>query len=179
MDSFQSHARKTQLKCNKKRLTQDQIRLLETSFSFNKKLDPDRKSQLAQELGLPPRQVAVWYQNKRARWKNQSLEVDYKALQVRLESVLEENERLGREVVRLKHELHKAHDVLISFNTAYNNNHSSIPSLSTSCDEVGSSGLLHDSKQHLDRELFACLIAGDQGQFDKPDGRDFFAPSIS
>ncbi|KAL2494961.1 Homeobox-leucine zipper protein ATHB-52 [Forsythia ovata] len=100
MDSFQSQTRK-------KRLTPNQVRLLETSFNFNNKLDPDRKSQLAVQLGVPPRQVAIWYQNKRAREKNQSLETDYKMLQVRLENTVSHNARLKEEVERLKDELSK------------------------------------------------------------------------
>ncbi|XP_047328501.1 homeobox-leucine zipper protein ATHB-52-like [Impatiens glandulifera] len=109
-----SNGRKSQPKINnKKRLTEDQVRLLETSFNFNNKLDPDQKLQLAMELGISSRRVAVWYQNKRARWKSQSLEDDHRTIKMRLESVLTENERLEREVVRLRHDLDKAHDILV------------------------------------------------------------------
>ncbi|KAL3519830.1 hypothetical protein ACH5RR_017979 [Cinchona calisaya] len=177
---FQSISRKNELKFHKKRLTQDQVRLLESSFNFNNKLDPDRKSQLAQELGLPPRKVAIWYQNKRSRWKNENLEVDNKALQLRLESVLADNERLQSEVERLKQELHKAQEMLL---LSVNNNstpYSSFSSqLSSSCDEVGSSNLAHGSKNHLDKEFFACLIGGDQGQFGNTNDHEFFPPSMS
>lgn len=172
MDFFNSQTRKNNLKCHKKRLTQDQVRLLEISFNSNNKLDSNRKSQLAQELGLPPRQVAIWYQNKRARWKSQSLEVDYKALQQRLDNAMLDNERLKLEVERLKEELNKAQEMLLAFNTTTNN----YSSISSSCDEVGSSCLqLHtQSKHHLDKELYACLI-GDEGHF----GHNFFASSMS
>ncbi|OWM88633.1 homeobox-leucine zipper protein ATHB-52 [Punica granatum] len=95
-----------------KRLTEDQVRLLEKSFSSTKKLDPERKLQLAGELGVPPRQVAIWYQNKRARWKTQTLEIDYNALQVKLESALSEKRGLERDVERLQAELRKARDML-------------------------------------------------------------------
>ncbi|KAF8391297.1 hypothetical protein HHK36_023599 [Tetracentron sinense] len=108
MDILQCQSNRHPSKCNKKRLTQDQVRLLETSFTCDKKLEPERKFQLAHELGLPPRQVAIWYQNKRARWKNRSLELDYKALQLRLDNALADNRRLEREVSRLKGELEKA-----------------------------------------------------------------------
>ncbi|XP_059625974.1 homeobox-leucine zipper protein ATHB-52-like [Cornus florida] len=171
-----SQYRKHPIKCIKKRLNQEQVRLLEASFNFNNKLDADRKLQLSQELGIPPRQIAIWYQNRRARWKSQSLEVDHKALQMRLESALADNKRLEREVERLREELDKAREILLAFNTP---NYSSLPpSISTSCDDVGSSSLLGDSKNQLDKELFACLI-GDEGPFGKPNGHDFFAPSIS
>ncbi|RVW79367.1 Homeobox-leucine zipper protein ATHB-52 [Vitis vinifera] len=55
MDAFHSQHQK-----HKKRLTQDQVRLLETSFDHGKKLEPERKLHLARELGVPPRQVAIW-----------------------------------------------------------------------------------------------------------------------
>ncbi|XP_060193986.1 homeobox-leucine zipper protein ATHB-52-like [Lycium barbarum] len=172
MDFLNAQTRKNHLKCHKKRLTQDQVRLLEISFNSNNKLDSDRKSQLAQELGLPPRQVAIWYQNKRARWKSQSLEVDYKAMQQRLDSALEDNEKLKLEVERLRKELKKTQEMLLGFNTTTNN----YSSISSSCDEVGSSCLqLHDQSKHnhLDKELYACLI-GDEGHFGTPDGHNFF-----
>lgn len=160
MDQFQyPETRKHQTK-HKKRLSQDQVMLLETNFNFNNKLDPDRKSQLAFELGVPPRQVAIWYQNKRARDKIQGLEGDHKALQLRLENVLSDNERLKEEVERLKYELHKIKGTLNSFNS------------SSSGDEVGSSNLI--TKENLEREFYASLVGGGGGPFVAADGYDFF-----
>ncbi|KAL0398542.1 UNVERIFIED_CONTAM: Homeobox-leucine zipper protein ATHB-52 [Sesamum radiatum] len=158
MDEFQyPQTRKHQSK-RRKRLTQDQVRLLETNFNFNHKLDQDSKSRLALELGVPPRQVAIWYQNKRAREKNQSLEADHKALQQQLENVVAENARLEGEVERLKAELNKIHDVLNAFNS------------SSSCEEVG-------SEQNLEKEFYAALI-GVRDPFVAPDGYDFFGSSV-
>lgn len=109
MDQFpyNSTIRKQQNK-HKKRLSEEQVRLLESNFNFNNKLDPEHKSRLALELGVPPRQVAIWYQNKRARDKIQGLEVDHKVQQLRLKSVLADNSRLKEEVERLKVELTRA-----------------------------------------------------------------------
>ncbi|GFQ01494.1 homeobox-leucine zipper protein athb-52 [Phtheirospermum japonicum] len=108
MDQFQyPNTQKHHTTNHKKRLSQEQVRLLETNFNTNKKLEPDQKSQLAQELGVPDRQVAIWYQNKRAREKSQSLEADHKALQLRLDNVLADNARLKGEAERLKAELNK------------------------------------------------------------------------
>ncbi|WCJ32212.1 Homeobox-leucine zipper protein family [Euphorbia peplus] len=101
---------------NKKRLTEDQVRLLERTFTTNKKLEPELKLQLANELGVPPRQVAIWYQNKRARWKTQSLELDYNTLQVKLENALVDRRRLEKQVSHLKDELRKAHEMVYAFN---------------------------------------------------------------
>lgn len=69
----QSHGHIIQSKSQKKRLTDAQVKLLEASFGPDKKLEAEKKLQLAWELGLQPRQVAVWYQNKKARWKTQVL----------------------------------------------------------------------------------------------------------
>ncbi|OMO74913.1 hypothetical protein CCACVL1_16395 [Corchorus capsularis] len=85
-------------KHNKKRLNQEQVRLLEKSFDANKKLEPELKQYLANQLGVPARQVAIWYQNKRARWKTQSLELDYNTLQVKLENAVSEKRRLEKDV---------------------------------------------------------------------------------
>ncbi|KAI4388128.1 hypothetical protein MLD38_000486 [Melastoma candidum] len=87
---------------------QDQVRLLERSFILNKRLDPERKLQLAAELDVPPRQVAIWYQNRRARWKTQTLELDHSALRLKLDSALEEKERLRKDVEVLQGELRRA-----------------------------------------------------------------------
>ena len=63
----------------KRRLTVDQVQFLEKSFEVENKLEPERKIQLAKDLGLQPRQVSIWFQNRRARWKTKQLEKDYDA----------------------------------------------------------------------------------------------------
>ncbi|XWS10039.1 hypothetical protein CRYUN_Cryun39dG0041600 [Craigia yunnanensis] len=85
--------------------------LLEKSFNGNKKLEPELKLHLANQLGIPPRQVAIWYQNKRARWKTQSLELDYNTLQVKLENALSEKRRLEKDVKYLQEEFRKAQEI--------------------------------------------------------------------
>ncbi|XP_057949772.1 homeobox-leucine zipper protein ATHB-52-like [Malania oleifera] len=202
MDDFQPQLRNsTAPKCanSKKRLTQEQLSLLETSFSFNKKLEPHRKVQLAEHLGLPPRQVAIWYQNKRARWRNQTLEIDHRTLQLRLDAALADNKRLEKEVGRLKQELeHKARQLM--FLSSCSNTHcagsadygsycsvSNSLSINASAGDVvedGSSSLLGDrSEDCLEKELYACLVGGDgrggDDRFGKSDGDDYFAPAIS
>lgn len=113
----------------KRRLTSDQVHCLERTFEVENKLEPDRKVQLAKELGLQPRQVAIWFQNRRARYKTKQLEKDYgglKACYDRLKgdygSLLEEKERLKEEVHLLKEKLfHKEKDIANSESTQPNN----------------------------------------------------------
>ncbi|XVE80075.1 hypothetical protein DITRI_Ditri14bG0110200 [Diplodiscus trichospermus] len=162
-------------KHNKKRLNQDQVRLLEKSFSANKKLEPELKLHLAKQLGVPPRQVAVWYQNKRARWKTQSLELDYSTVQVKLENALSEKRRLEKDVKHLQEELRKTQEMLFAMNNQKDNHHpyhQNYPPNFVSCNPTGSteeggSSSFHGDNVH-DREvlqideLYACLIGSDR-----------------
>lgn len=89
----------------KRRLTVDQVRFLEKSFETENKLEPERKVQLAKDLGLQPRQVAIWFQNRRARWKTKQLEKDYEALQSSYGSLKVDYENLLKEKDSLKAEV--------------------------------------------------------------------------
>ncbi|KAL9270357.1 Homeobox-leucine zipper protein ATHB-12-like protein [Drosera capensis] len=64
----------------KRRFNDEQVRSLETIFESETKLDPRKKVQVARDLGLQPRQVAIWFQNKRARWKSKEIEKNHRAL---------------------------------------------------------------------------------------------------
>lgn len=93
----------------KRRLSVDQVKALEKNFEVENKLEPERKVKLAQELGLQPRQVAVWFQNRRARWKTKQLERDYgvlkanyDALKHNYDSLHVENQALQKEIKELK-----------------------------------------------------------------------------
>ncbi|KAK7258236.1 hypothetical protein RIF29_32796 [Crotalaria pallida] len=72
----------------KKKLTSYQVESLERSFQEDIKLEPERKMKLSEELGLEPRQIAIWFQNRRARWKVKQLK--------------QENQKLQDEVMNLK-----------------------------------------------------------------------------
>jgi len=65
----------------KRRLSASQVQFLEKSFEAENKLEPQRKIQMAKDLGLHPRQVAIWFQNRRARWKTKQLAKDYETLE--------------------------------------------------------------------------------------------------
>lgn len=78
----------------KKRLNMEQVRSLEKSFELGNKLEPERKMQLAKSLGLQPRQIAIWFQNRRARWKTKQLEKEYEALKRQFEALKADNHAL-------------------------------------------------------------------------------------
>ncbi|KAK4778403.1 hypothetical protein SAY87_018590 [Trapa incisa] len=95
----------SQLGEKKKRLTIDQVKALEKSFELGNKLDPERKLQLARALGLQPRQIAIWFQNRRARWKTKQLERDYEVLKKQFDALKADNETLQIQNEKLHGEL--------------------------------------------------------------------------
>ncbi|CAK9185017.1 unnamed protein product [Ilex paraguariensis] len=86
----------------KLRLSKDQSAVLEESFKEHNTLNPKQKVALAKRLGLRPRQVEVWFQNRRARTKLKQTEVDCEFLKRCCENLTEENRRLQKEVQELR-----------------------------------------------------------------------------
>ncbi|KAI3417156.1 uncharacterized protein J3R85_014628 [Psidium guajava] len=89
----------------KKRLSLEQVKALEKSFEIGNKLEPERKVQLARALGLQPRQIAIWFQNRRARWKTKQLERDYEVLKQQFEVLKADNDALHAQNEKLHAEL--------------------------------------------------------------------------
>ncbi|OIV90289.1 hypothetical protein TanjilG_13144 [Lupinus angustifolius] len=96
----------------KRRLTSEQVHLLEKNFEEENKLEPERKTQLAKKLGLQPRQVAVWFQNRRARWKTKQLERDYDVLKASYDSLLSSYDSIVKDNEKLKSEVLSLHEKL-------------------------------------------------------------------
>ena len=91
---------------NKKRFSDEQIKSLEFMFESDSRPESLIKQQLANELGLQPRQIAIWFQNRRARSKTKQIERDYNilkesydALASSYESLKKENESLRIQVL--------------------------------------------------------------------------------
>lgn len=86
----------------KLRLSKEQSMLLEETFKEHNTLNPKQKLALAKQLNLSPRQVEVWFQNRRARTKLKQTEVDCEYLKRCCENLTEENRRLQKEVQELR-----------------------------------------------------------------------------
>ncbi|KAG7017548.1 Homeobox-leucine zipper protein HAT14 [Cucurbita argyrosperma subsp. argyrosperma] len=86
----------------KLRLSKDQSAFLEESFKEHSTLNPKQKLALAKQLNLRPRQVEVWFQNRRARTKLKQTEVDCEYLRRCCETLTEENRRLQKELQELR-----------------------------------------------------------------------------
>ncbi|GKV09392.1 hypothetical protein SLEP1_g20901 [Rubroshorea leprosula] len=102
----------------KRRLTPNQINALEKNFELENKLEPERKVKLAAELDLQPRQVATWFQNRRARWRTKQLERDYNllkasydALQLDFSNLEREKETLTAQLMELRAKLKAEEEV--------------------------------------------------------------------
>ncbi|PIA44262.1 hypothetical protein AQUCO_01700097v1 [Aquilegia coerulea] len=86
----------------KLRLTKEQAAVLEDNFKEHNTLNPKAKQALSKKLNLSPRQVEVWFQNRRARIKMKQTEVDYEYLKKCCEALKDENKKLQKELRDLK-----------------------------------------------------------------------------
>ncbi|KAL3715868.1 hypothetical protein ACJRO7_007597 [Eucalyptus globulus] len=86
----------------KLRLSKEQSAFLEESFKEHNTLNPKQKLALAKQLNLRPRQVEVWFQNRRARTKLKQTEIDCEYLKRCCETLTEENRRLQKELQELR-----------------------------------------------------------------------------
>ncbi|XP_062188050.1 homeobox-leucine zipper protein HOX14-like [Phragmites australis] len=102
----------------KRRLSDEQVEMLELSFREERKLETGRKVHLAAELGLDPKQVAVWFQNRRARHKSKLLEEEFAKLKQAHDAAILHKCHLENEVLRLKERLVVTEDELTRLRSA-------------------------------------------------------------
>uniref|UniRef100_M8C5R2 Homeobox-leucine zipper protein n=1 Tax=Aegilops tauschii TaxID=37682 RepID=M8C5R2_AEGTA len=86
----------------KRRLTDEQVHGLELSFREERKLETGRKVHLAAELGLDPKQVAVWFQNRRARHKSKLMEEEFAKLKHAHDAAVLHKCHLENESIQIK-----------------------------------------------------------------------------
>ncbi|KAM1019592.1 hypothetical protein ACFX13_041669 [Malus domestica] len=98
---------------NKKRFSDEQIRSLESIFESESRLEPRKKMQLAKELGLQPRQVSIWFQNKRARWKSKQLEREYSILRANYNNLASKFEAMKKEKQALVVQVQKLNNLMM------------------------------------------------------------------
>ncbi|KAK3030677.1 hypothetical protein RJ639_035881 [Escallonia herrerae] len=94
------HHRNNTMKSEKRqqhRFSDEQIRSLEIMFKTESRPELPLKHRLANQLGLQPRQVAIWFQNKRARSKSRQIEGDYQLLKINYDSLASKFESLKKE----------------------------------------------------------------------------------
>lgn len=80
-----------------RRFSDEQIKSLESLFKMENKLEPRKKLEMARQLGLHPRQVAIWFQNRRARWKSKQVEQDYTSLKADYDNLTHRFDSLNKE----------------------------------------------------------------------------------
>ncbi|XP_071699111.1 homeobox-leucine zipper protein HAT14-like [Rutidosis leptorrhynchoides] len=86
----------------KLKLTTEQTTLLEDSFKVHSTLNTGQKQELARKLNLLPRQIEVWFQNRRARTKLKHIEQECELLKKCCETLNEENCRLKKELQEVR-----------------------------------------------------------------------------
>ncbi|XP_047312469.1 homeobox-leucine zipper protein HAT22-like [Impatiens glandulifera] len=107
LDIYKEKMGRTSIHGRKKlRLNRDQLSLLEETFQIQSTLSPSQKQVLGDRLNLQPRQVEVWFQNRRARTKLKQTEVDCELLKKCCERLSIENQRLRKEVQELRGMIH-------------------------------------------------------------------------
>ncbi|XP_010675091.2 homeobox-leucine zipper protein HOX4 [Beta vulgaris subsp. vulgaris] len=85
----------------KSRLCFEKVKALEKHFEVENKLQPERKLKIAEEVGLEPRQVAIWFQNRRARWRAKQLEREYGDLRASYDALKHDYGSLEQEKLAL------------------------------------------------------------------------------
>ncbi|KAL9241753.1 hypothetical protein vseg_015823 [Gypsophila vaccaria] len=114
----------------KLRLNKHQSAMLEESFKLQSTLNPKQKQALAERLDLQPRQVEVWFQNRRARTKLKQTEVDCEYMKKWCATLTDENKRLQKEIQELK--------ALKLVHPFYMNLPTTTLSMCPSCEKIGS-----------------------------------------
>ncbi|KAG6491553.1 homeobox-leucine zipper protein HAT14-like [Zingiber officinale] len=101
-DTEKEEEAKEASRMKKLRLRKEQVALLEDSFTEHNILNSKQKQDLASRLNIQPRQVEVWFQNRRARTKLKQTEGHCQSLKKWCEKLREENQKLREEIEELR-----------------------------------------------------------------------------
>ncbi|XP_076923689.1 uncharacterized protein LOC143585899 [Bidens hawaiensis] len=96
----------------KLKLTTEQTTLLEDEFNIHSTLNTGQKQELAKKLNLLPRQIEVWFQNRRARTKLKQIENECELLKKCCETLNDENRRLKKELHEARCSIKSGHHQL-------------------------------------------------------------------
>ncbi|XP_019437641.1 PREDICTED: homeobox-leucine zipper protein ATHB-6-like isoform X2 [Lupinus angustifolius] len=153
----------------KRRLGVNQVKTLEKNFEVENKLEHETKVKLAQDLGLQPKQVAIWFQNRRARWKTKNMERDYgvlkanyDALKLNHDALKQDNEALFKKIKELKSKLQEeniANDISVKKETMMKPHESE--SEDKKIIEQCNNNPISDSKNHLNYEEESLFPSSD------------------
>ncbi|KAJ8558096.1 hypothetical protein K7X08_004862 [Anisodus acutangulus] len=145
-----------------KRFSDEQVKVLESMFKQKTKLEPRKKLELARDLGLQPRKVAIWFQNRSARWKTKQIEHEYRILKAEFDNLAMQFESLKKEKEYLLKQLENNH-------AGYSRSQDSIDSeIYTSSENVGAELELKDNipgclNANLDRDKFKEVDSDKEG----------------
>lgn len=122
------------------------MKVLESIFKQKTKLEPSKKLELARDLGLQPRQVAIWFQNRRARWKTKQLEHEYRQLKAEFDNLAMKFDSLRKEKESLLKQLRELNDQMENNHGGCSRSQDSIDSeIYTSSENVGAEVDLKDN----------------------------------
>lgn len=157
---------------NKRRFSDDQVKSLESIFENENKLEPKKKMELARELGLEPRQVAIWFQNKRARYKSKQLEHEYGILRANYNTLASQFDNLKKEKNSLLIQIQKLKDIAARKGEGEENQYS--------CNETNSNNSNDDSqseneKWESENTKKKCDVCEDQKPTLSLDGSEYGA----
>uniref|UniRef100_A0A7N0TR14 Homeobox-leucine zipper protein n=1 Tax=Kalanchoe fedtschenkoi TaxID=63787 RepID=A0A7N0TR14_KALFE len=96
----------------RRRFSEKQIKSLEILFGSESKPEPRTKQQLASDLALHPRQVAIWFQNRRARLRSKQIEREYGILKASHDTLASKFECLKKEKQTLDAQVQALRDQL-------------------------------------------------------------------
>ncbi|OMP01294.1 hypothetical protein COLO4_12007 [Corchorus olitorius] len=163
-DSLEDAGQSTE---KKRRLSIDQVKALEKNFEVENKLEPERKVKLAEELGLQPRQVAIWFQNRRARWKTKQLEKDYGILKANYDALKLDYNNLEQENEALTAKLKELRAKLKEENNSESREDSPKFSQQDLCDNTDddSNGIVKEDSSNVNAQLLISPSSSSSFQF--------------